>query len=166
MNKFVIYWNILGTLECGNKWEKLTFREYKSERCYSVKTSGVFNYVKVKVRLAILYLFIYLFIYLFRVAPAAYGGSEARGQIRAVAASLRHSSQKRQILNPLSKVRNWTRILMDAIRSVNCWATVGTPIYYTLLKLRCMFFTFSCSWNWNIVYNQCQKNLVIPKRKS
>ena len=40
-----------------------------------------------------LYLFIYLFIYLFllfRATPTAHGGSQARGQIRATAASLRH----------------------------------------------------------------------------
>ena len=36
------------------------------------------------------YLFIYLFM-LFRAAPAAYAGSQARGQIRAIAASLCHS---------------------------------------------------------------------------
>ena len=41
------------------------------------------------------YLFIYLFIYcLFRAAPTAYGGSQARGLIRAVATSLRHSHSK------------------------------------------------------------------------
>ena len=33
----------------------------------------------------------YLFIYLFRAAPVAYGGSQARGQIRSLAAGLRHS---------------------------------------------------------------------------
>ena len=39
------------------------------------------------------FLFIYLFIYLllFRAAPAADGGSQARGRIRAIAASLHHS---------------------------------------------------------------------------
>ena len=39
-----------------------------------------------------LFYFIFcLFVFFFRVAPAAYGGSQARGQIRAVAASLYHS---------------------------------------------------------------------------
>ena len=38
------------------------------------------------------YLFIYLFIYLlFRAAPVAYGGSQARGPVGAVATGLRHS---------------------------------------------------------------------------
>ena len=35
--------------------------------------------------------FLCLFIFLFRAAPMAYGGSQARGLIRAVEASLRHS---------------------------------------------------------------------------
>ena len=37
------------------------------------------------------FLFIYLFILPFRAAPAAYGGSQARGPIRATAAGLHHS---------------------------------------------------------------------------
>ena len=60
-------------------------------------------------------------------APAAYGGSQARGRIGAVATGLpraiatqdpsrvcdlHHSSQQRQILNPLSKGRDRTRNLM------------------------------------------------------
>ena len=34
---------------------------------------------------------------LFRAIPAAYGGSQARGRIGAVASGLHHSSQQRQI---------------------------------------------------------------------
>ena len=37
-----------------------------------------------------LHLFIYLFILLFRAAPWAYGGSQAKGLIRATASSLHH----------------------------------------------------------------------------
>ena len=69
-------------------------------------------------------LFIYLFIYLFfpRAAPEAYGGSQARGLIGAVATTayarttatqdpscvcnLHHSSQQCRFLNPLSKTRD------------------------------------------------------------
>ena len=36
-------------------------------------------------------LFIYLFILLFRAMPSAYGGSQARGRVRAAAASQHHS---------------------------------------------------------------------------
>ena len=43
----------------------------------------------------------------------AYGGSQARGQIGAIAASLHHSSQQRHITDPLSKARDQTHILMD-----------------------------------------------------
>ena len=73
-------------------------------------------------------LFFFFFFCLFafsRAAPMAYGGSQARGLIGAVATSLHqshrntgsvcnlhHSSQQRQILNPLSKARDQTRNLM------------------------------------------------------
>ena len=60
--------------------------------------------------------------------PVAYGSSQARGWIRATALAyttatatrdlscvcdLQHSSRKHWIPNPLSKARDWTRILMD-----------------------------------------------------
>ena len=37
------------------------------------------------------YIFLYIYTLLFRAAPAAYGGSQARGHIGATAAGLRHS---------------------------------------------------------------------------
>jgi len=64
----------------------------------------------------------------FRAPPEAHGGPQVRGPIRAVAAGLHHShsntdlsricnlyhsSQQRQILNPLSEGRDGTRV-MDA----------------------------------------------------
>ena len=77
-------------------------------------------------------LFFILFFGLFSISwatPGAYGGSQARGRIRAVATSLcqshsnagwdlshicdlHHSSQQRRILNPLSEARDRTRNLM------------------------------------------------------
>ena len=77
---------------------------------------------------------VFFFFVFSRAAPAAYGGSQARGLIGAVTASLHHShsnlgselclwpthsSQQPWILNPLSKARDWTRILMDASRVLN-----------------------------------------------
>ena len=74
--------------------------------------------------LAFKHSFIFLFLSFFRAAPTAYGGSQARGLIRASAAGLRtatatpdpshlcdlhHSSWQLGILNPLSEARNWTR---------------------------------------------------------
>ena len=48
----------------------------------------------------ILLLFFFFFCY-FRASPMAYGGSQARGQIRAVAAGLRHShSNSKPYLQP------------------------------------------------------------------
>ena len=70
--------------------------------------------------------------WLFRVAPEAYESFQARGRIRAAAASLQHSysntgsepllcdlhcsSWQCQVLNPLSKARDWT---------VSSWILVG-----------------------------------------
>ena len=74
---------------------------------------------------------------LFRAARKAYGGSQARGPVRAVAASpataiamqdpshvciLHHSSQQGWILNPLSKARDQTH-----------WATRGSPVRKNIL---------------------------------
>ena len=65
---------------------------------------------------------------LFRATPTAYRSSQARGRIRATAAGLpnshsnarsepslrpNHSSWPHQILDPLSKSRDWTCILID-----------------------------------------------------
>ena len=86
-------------------------------------------------------LFFFLSFCLSRAAPTAYGGSQARDLIGAVAAGLchshsnagsvlclwpNHSPWQHQILNPLSEARDRTWILMDASR----WATVGTPQPY------------------------------------
>ena len=51
---------------------------------------------------------------LFRVSPAAYAGSQARGQIEAAVARLHHSSWQHRILNPLMEAKDGTCILMDA----------------------------------------------------
>ena len=82
------------------------------------QNEGIFPPVKSK--------FFFVF---FRVAPATYGGSQARGQTGAVATGLchniamlglscicdlQHSSWQRQILNPLSEARDGTCVLMDA----------------------------------------------------
>ena len=86
------------------------------------------------------FFFYFFYFLLFRAAPAAYGGSQDRGLIRAIAAGLRHShshagsshvfdlhhsSRQRQILDPLSKTGDWTRNLMVPSRIRFC-ATTGT----------------------------------------
>ena len=79
-------------------------------------------------RYFILFCFIFFVFCLVRATPAAYGGSQARGPIRAAAAGLRqshsnadlssicdlhHSSWQRWILTPLIKARDRTRNLMS-----------------------------------------------------
>ena len=93
------------------------------------------------------------FFWSFRASPAAYGGSQARGQIGAVASNLCHShskagsnplsnlhhrSRQRWILNPLSKARDQTCVLMDTSQIRFCWATMGTP-EYLVNYLTCCF---------------------------
>ena len=107
-------------------------------------------------------LFIYLFIYfclvcLLRAAPAAYGGSQARGprlQLQAYATAtamqdpscvfnLHHSSQQHQIPNLLSKARDRTCNFM--VPSWNCFlcATMRTP---TLIYLKLCLLYWEEGW--------------------
>ena len=72
--------------------------------------------------------FFFFFFFLFRASTAAHGSSQGRGRIGAAGAMLNHthskkrsevhlgpthSSQKHQILNPLSEARDWNCTLMD-----------------------------------------------------
>ena len=70
-------------------------------------------------------LFIYFLV--FRAAPAAYGGSQARGPTRATVDRLHHSSRQCRILNPLSKSRDPTRHLVVPSRIRFRCITTGTP---------------------------------------
>ena len=89
--------------------------------------------------------FLFFFFCLFRVTPAAYGSSQARGWIRATAASLpaviatsdlscicnpHHSSRQCQILNPVNKARDLTQVLMHASRICYNWAMMRTPLFF------------------------------------
>ena len=82
-------------------------------------------------------LFLYIDIaYFFVVAfSMAYGSFQARGLIRATAASLHHSSQQHQILNPLSRIRDRTRILTYTSMVRFHWATTGTLDYLFLIMM-------------------------------
>ena len=85
-------------------------------------------------------LFFFFFPSLFRASSAAYGSSQARGQIGAAASTichnqmqdpshicnLCHSSWQCWILNPLSEA-DQTCILMDTSLVYYHWATVGAP---------------------------------------
>ena len=87
--------------------------------------------------------FIYLFFGLFRPVSTAYGGSQARSWIGAVASGLHHSHSNARsephlwptpqltavlrILNPLSKARDRTCNLTVPSWILFCCATTGTP---------------------------------------
>ena len=88
----------------------------------------------------------------YRAAPTAYGGSQARGLVRAVADGLcqshcnassephlhlHHSSQQRQILNPLSKARDQTHNLMIPSSDSFRFTTMGTPRILNYVKILC-----------------------------
>ena len=85
----------------------------------------------------------------FKATPSAYGSCQARGQIEAAADGLRQSHSNegselhlgltpRWILNPLSKARDQTCVLMDASQIHFCCATMGTPVCSAFV----LFFTF------------------------
>ena len=92
-----------------------------------------------------------LFFFL-RAMPEAYGRSQARGQIGPAAAGLYHShsntrsdcdlqqsSRQRRILNPLSRVRDRTLVLVDTSQVHFCCATTGIPqrtFYDLVIRMR------------------------------
>ena len=65
----------------------------------------------------------------------AYGSSQARGWIRTVVIGLHHSSQQRQILNPLSQTRDRTALSWMLVRFPNGWAMPGTAPNTVLIAL-------------------------------
>ena len=106
-----------------------------------------------------MHLFIYLFC-LFRATPLAYGRSQTRGWIRAVAAGLHHSHSSTgfeaclwptpQLTampdpRPTSEVRDGPRILMKTSWTHFCCATTGTP---TDLFVENTFFTQLLGAKW------------------
>ena len=111
--------------------------------CYTILCPTSFDVLRGF--LGLLACLFFFFFFLFKAPPMAYGGSQARGQIEAVATGLRHShiatsdpsqicnlhnsSRQCRILNPLREARDQTDVLMDwmLIGFVNRWARTGTP---------------------------------------
>ena len=67
------------------------------------------------------------FFCLFRATPAAYGDSQARDLIWAIAAGLFHSSQQHWILNPLSEARDQNHEVAGPSRIRFRCTTTATP---------------------------------------
>ena len=99
----------------------------------------------------LLFFFVCLFFVFchFRGTPAAYGGPQARGPIRAVASglhqshsmpdlrcmyNLHYSSWQCWILNPLSEARDRTRNLMVPSLIHFCCTTMETPVMLLLIQ--------------------------------
>ena len=90
----------------------------------------------------------------------AYGSSQARGQMEAAAAdlhhshsntdpsracNLHHSSWQCQMLNPLSRARDWTCILMHTSLDHYHWVMTGTPGLIVLARIfGCVLCTSFC----------------------
>ena len=91
--------------------------------------------------------------------------------------NLHHSSQQRQIFNPLSKARDWTHILMDTSQAHFHWATVGTPVplrlffaqgvveIYTLFLVhsfsRLLCHCMNCHWDLFACFKQYLLDILI-----
>ena len=87
-----------------------------------------------------LFFFSFLVFCPIRAAQAAYGGSQARGLIGAIATwdpscvwDLHHSSQQCRILIPLSEARDRTGNLMVPSQIHFCWAMMGTLVTLSYL---------------------------------
>ena len=104
-----------------------------SDVCASKKDNSSFNFFLI---------FKFNFFLLFRATPAAYGGSQLGAELElqllayvtatvmckpSLICNLHHCSRQRQILNPLSKARDWTHNPMDTSWVCYHWATKGTP---------------------------------------
>ena len=119
---------------------KVTIRRKHKRPFYNLKSAFLWY---------ILFHFIYLFCpFFFRVAPSAYGGSQARGQNLAVPMAyitaratsewshicdLQHRSWQYWILNPLSRARDGTCVLMDASSDSSPLSRNGNSHVYTIL---------------------------------
>ena len=108
-------------------------------------------------RLFLLIIFVFC---LFRATPAAYGGSQARGLIGAIAAGLHHShsharselrlpptpsSWQHRILNPLGEARDWIHNLMVPSQIHFRCAMTEAPV--GSFKIRFSFSTWNLSFH-------------------
>ena len=110
---------------------------------------------------------LFFFFCLFMPARTAYGGSQARRWIWAVAVGLRHShsntrsesflrpTPQLQILNPLRGARDQTCIFMDASRVCLHWATTETPMKH--------FWKLGQHWSLEANFNTFQRLNIMQR---
>ena len=109
----------------------------------AVKPSGHHVFVCWQVFCLFVCLFVFCLFCLFRPAPEAYGGSQARGLIRAVAASLCHSHSRsnvgpelhlRPAMGNAGSLTDWTRLGIEPatsrflVRFRFCRTMIGSPV--------------------------------------
>ena len=72
----------------------------------------------------------------------AYAAATATPDLSCVC-DLHHSSQQRQILNPLRDARDQTCVLMNTNQILFCWAMMGNPVPFSIMRVYNNF--FGCS---------------------
>ena len=138
-----------------NLWKRKKKKKKKTFRRISFwKREGKFLLF-----LLLLFFFFLVFCLFFRAISTAYGGSQARGISGVVVASVLllvyaratetpdpsyvcnpyHSSQQRQILNPLGEARDQTHNLMVPNWIAFCCVMMGTPLFLFCFVRKTMF---------------------------
>ena len=102
--------------------------------------------------------FFFLFFYIFRDAPEAYGSSQATGRIGAAAVDLCCFPWQRQVLNPLSKARDLTHIVMDTSQVCYHWAIRGNPwLHFSVLRVHVTPSCLGCTCSaWDFSGGPCR----------
>ena len=142
-----------------NFFQTSLVRSRIAERCRIFLTAGKHIFPPYQENFIIflfIYLFVCLFIYLFfRAAPMAYGGSQARGWLRAAAANLYHSHS-----NMGSELHLWHIPQLTAMPDpLIHWARSGIQPTYSWILVRfvttdsqweLLTFLFKLRYNWPI----------------
>ena len=75
---------------------------------------------------------------------------------------LYHSSQQSRTLNPRSRARNQTCVLMDPSQIHFHWATMGTPQIYNSLAINVVHFK-QVVFSWHVsLSNKCTRGWCLP----
>jgi len=130
-------------------------------------------------RFGYIYSFLFSF-FLFRTAPVAYGSFQTRDWIKAAAEAtaiatpnpscicdLCCSLQQCQVLNPLSKARDGTLILMDTSWDLNLLSSSRNSCFlffhHAIWNLIILFWDYFPSWNLSVKYSFRHKSILENK---
>ena len=136
-SQICFHWAMTGTPRVSfNKKSKLPIFQgwgitfYTHDRLTKLKDTGLNFLISLFFQVSFFFLSFFFFFLsfvfcLFRAALTAHGGSQVRSWIRTTVAGLCHSNAR--FLDPLSKARDRTHILMDTSLIRFLCATTGTP---------------------------------------